>query len=106
MANGSHREGRLDVRDPARDIRVPSRDGRADRGQEDGTQPTILDMDFFPSETGEQSRGRLSTSVAHVFGQTESHRTQHGEASAQDNAEDQGFERARRRAAGLPIIYE
>jgi hypothetical protein len=67
--------------------------------------PKILDMDFFPTETGEQDRSRASTRKVHVFGQSESRR---GIAPADGEADekDQGFERARRRAAGLPIIHK
>ncbi|KAF8864127.1 tubulin nucleotide-binding domain-like protein [Acephala macrosclerotiorum] len=51
----------------------------------------------------EQSRGRRNTKKTHVFGQAECFRSSEG-APANEATEDEGFERARRRAAGLPII--
>lgn len=102
--NGSQRPGRSDDRDKSRDTRIPSRDGRA-HNNEDDAKPEILDMDFFPTETGEQIRGRHTKKEPHVFGQTESHRGKDS-TDVDDDGRDQGFERARRRAAGLPIIHK
>jgi hypothetical protein len=104
--NGHLRPGRLEVQTQSRDMRVPSQE-RNDEGSspEDGREVTTFDMEFFPSETGEQTRGRRNFKQAHVFGQAESYRAEDTK-STKMNEEDEGYERARRRAAGLPIIQK
>lgn len=107
--NGDHRPSRLEVQGQSRDLRLPSQ-SRVRHADEfavadAGEGLKIFDIDFFPTETGEQGRGRQSSKKTHVFGQAENYRT--GEISADENDvgdEDVGHERARRRAAGLPII--
>ena len=106
VVNGHNRLGRLGVRDQSRDLRVPSRDRNGDDlepAEEDNV--SIFDIDFFPAGTEEQSRGRRNLRKPHVFGQIESHRSEDPKETPV-NDEDEGYERARRRAAGLPIIQK
>ena len=104
--NGHNRPGRLEVRAQSRDPRVPSQD-RAGK-ESDGDGLTTFDMDLFPAEIAEESRGRRTTQTAHVFGQAENYRGDEEKIKAlkviESSDEDEGFERARRRAAGLPVI--
>lgn len=71
-------------------------------------EPVTLDMDFFPAEVAEQ-RGRQRSNKTHVFGQAENSR---GENVPQvENLQpeldsEEGHARARRRAAGLPLIFK
>jgi hypothetical protein len=102
--NGNHRPGRLEVRAQSRDMRVPSQERNGESSSPEGeSEVKMFDMDFFPFETGEQTRGRHSFKKSHVFGQAESYRAEDTK-STNGNEEDEGYERARRRAAGLPII--
>lgn len=104
--NGHDRPGRLDVPAQSRDTRMQSQDRRADEVQDiEEDELSTFDMDFFPPENLEQSRGRRNTKKTHVFGQAESLRSSDN-APANEATEDEGFERARRRAAGLPIIQK
>ena len=107
--NGHDRPGRLEVRAQSRDMRIPSRERSTDAPQIRGTDENdvaTFDMDFFPTEATEQGRGRQSIKKAHVFGQAENYRDDEDQRSEQDNDEEEGYERARRRAAGLPIIQK
>lgn len=105
--NGHSRPGRsLEVGSQSNDARMPSQDRRADDSHDEGEdEVSTFDMEFFPSESLEQNRGRRNPKKPHVFGQAESHRS---EKTTRNGAteEDQGFQRARRRAAGLPIIQK
>lgn len=106
MTNGTSREGGLEVQAESRDARLPAQDGRANQGDADKNEDesTTFDMDFFPTETGEYVRGRQSSKKVHVFGQAENYRIeddQHQSKNIKD--EDEGYERARRRAEGLTI---
>jgi hypothetical protein len=102
--NGNHRAGRLEVRAQIRDMRVPSQETNGESSSpEDESEVKTFDMDFFPFETGEQPRGRHSFKNPHVFGQAESYRAEDTK-STNGNEKDEGYERARRRAAGLPIM--
>ncbi|TVY81715.1 Protein dml-1 [Lachnellula suecica] len=86
------------------DSRVPLGNGHVnDSDLNEEGEPQTFDMDFFPTETGERSRGRRSNKV-HVFGQAENFRGDEDNGQTQTIGEDEGYERARRRAAGLPII--
>jgi hypothetical protein len=106
VLNGNDRTGRLEVRAQSRDVRVPSQERPLHTMQED-QEPSILDMDFFSTEAGDHTRGRRTVKKTHVFGQAETYR---GDNDEQDNEttneEDESYERARRRAAGLPIIHK
>jgi hypothetical protein len=101
VLNGHDRPGRLDVRAESRDMRIPSRERSAD---EDDV--ATFDMDFFPTESTEPVRGRQSIEKAHVFGQAENYRDDEDQVNDHANEEDEGHERARRRAAGLPVIQK
>lgn len=109
VPNGSHRKSRPDVRAQSRDSRLPSQERRAtgepslQEDQEVGT----FDIDFSPAEAEEQSRGRRIAKEPHIFGQAEAYRADdQKEKEPGDNEEEAGHERARRRAAGLPIIQK
>jgi len=105
--SGHHRSGRLEVRAENRDMRVPSqeRSNIIDNGP-DENDLTTFDMDFFPTETVEQNRGRRSIKKPHVFGQAENYRGDEDPQDEKANEEDEGYERARRRAAGLPVVHK
>lgn len=104
--NGDHREARQEITD----ARLPSQERRDDeepwavRSEELNT----FDMDFFPAEAGEQIRDRQAVKSPHVFGQVETYRASDQKESADESTEEgeAGHERARRRAAGLPIIQK
>jgi len=105
--NGHHGSARLKIRAQSRDTRMPSQERRSETesfSQADQELKTF-DMDFFPSEVNEQSRGQRAVKEPHVFGQAETHRADdQKENEIGETAEEAGHERARRRAAGLPII--
>jgi len=85
------------------DSRIPPGNGHAAASSnEEEEKPKIFDMDFFPTETGEQPRGHR-TKKPHVFGQTENFRSDHDLEETNIIGDDGGHERARRRAAGLSI---
>jgi hypothetical protein len=107
--NGHDRPGRLEVRAQSRDMRIPSRERSTDAPQiasTDEDKVATFDMDFFPTEASEQARGQQSIKKDHVFGQAENYRGDEDQRSEQANDEEDGHERARRRAAGLPIIQK
>jgi hypothetical protein len=104
--NGHHRLGGLEARAQKRDMGIPSTERSADAPQlsdEDGI--ATFDMDFFPTEAKEQFRGRHCIKKTHIFGQAETYRDE-DQTSEQEREEDEGYERARRRAAGLPLIHK
>ncbi|KAH7418219.1 tubulin domain-containing protein [Cadophora sp. MPI-SDFR-AT-0126] len=107
--NGHHRSARLEGRAQSRDTRMPSQERRSEEesfSQEDQGLETF-DMDFFPEEVGERSRGRSTVKEPHVFGQAEIFRAEdEKEKQVEETDEEAGHERARRRAAGLPIIQK
>lgn len=102
--NGDDRTGRLDLPSMGRDIRIPSQNGRQYDEEETELKVLSLDMDFFPSEETTPMRGRRSNKKTHTFGQVELFRN-NKDAEDQDENDFDGYERARRRAAGLPIIH-
>jgi hypothetical protein len=105
--NGHHLSGRLEVRAESRDMRVPSQERHNHTSDvPDENDLTTFDMDFFPTETGEQIRGRRSVKKPHVFGQAENYRGDEIPEDEKTNEEDEGYERARRRPAGLPVIHK
>jgi hypothetical protein len=105
QTNGDHRSGRLDVRDQSVDVRIPSQNGRAIAVKPVDDAEFTLDMDFFPSEEPSSGRGRPVTKKPHIFGQAEVIRGDDGDPDEDENDFD-GQERAKRRAAGLPIIHK
>jgi len=108
--NGHHRPGRLEVRPEvraqSRDMRLPSQERPSAVEALDEGDPSTFDMDFFPTEIAEQTRGRRTAKKAHVFGQSEAYRGDEDEEKATTNDDEEGYERARRRAAGLPVIHK
>lgn len=107
--NGHHRSARLGIRAQSRDTRLPSQERRSEEETFSQAHQELktFDMDFFPSEATEQSRGRRAVKEPHVFGQAETLRADDQKKSEiEESAEEAGHERARRRAAGLPIIQK
>jgi hypothetical protein len=104
--NGYQGPGRLAAPTESRNSRVAYQD-RSVRSQADGDSDlTTFDMDFFPAEAGEQTSRRQHNKEPHIFGQVESHRVKEVTDSEEAIGEDEGYERARRRAAGLPFIQK
>lgn len=99
--------GKLAARAQSRDTRLPSQERSSDEPRttdEEGL--TVFDVDFFPTDELQQSRGRGSSKKTHVFGQTEHYR---GDEDPKDEGvrdEDEGYKRTRQRAAGLPLIHK
>lgn len=88
------------------DLRIPSRQNQdADSNIKEMDDSKKVDMDFFPIETGQEPRERRNKRF-HVFGQTEILRTAENVKQLDSSGEDEGFERARRRAAGLSILQK
>jgi hypothetical protein len=86
------------------------RDERIRHDNQGGTDGSVtsFDLDFFPTEDALPllSRGQnRSPKTAHTFGQVESSRGYKDTASPEDDDFD-GMQRAKRRAAGLPIIHK
>ncbi|PVH86802.1 tubulin nucleotide-binding domain-like protein [Cadophora sp. DSE1049] len=107
--NGYHRPARLEVRAQSGDTRMPSQERRSVEQcfPQEIQKLKIFDMDFFPAEASEQSRGRRAVKEPHVFGQAETFRADdQKENEVEETDEEAGHERARRRAAGLPIIQK
>jgi len=106
--NGHYREEALSASTESGDSRIRSQESTSHDSQTDTDNPTTFDMDFFPTDTGEQGHGRRSFKEVHVFGQAEAYRV--GEGAATDSKasieEDKGYERARRRAAGLTLVQK
>ena len=64
-----------------------------------------LDIDFFPGEGHAiSSYGRKAAKAAHVFGQIDSFRGNVDKPNRDENGEDEGYARKRRRIAGLPMF--
>jgi hypothetical protein len=105
--NGHQGPGRLAAPTESRDSRVSYQD-RSVRGSQAGGDSDLntFDMDFFPAETGEQISRRQSNKESHIFGQVEGYRVKEITDSQETSGEDEGYERARRRAAGLPLIQK
>ena len=102
--NGRHVPGGPETQ--TTDSRVPSHERTTDFSETtEDNEPDTFDMEFFPTEAGEQRGGRPSHKKLHVFGQAESHRSE-GEVAMVEQEDDDGYNRARRRAAGLPIIHK
>jgi hypothetical protein len=104
--NGHQQSESLGVRAQSRDTRLPSQERSSDASRAIDEDLTVFDMDFFPADGSQQSRGRGGTRKSHVFGQAENYR---GNGHPKDEAvkdEDEGYKRARQRAAGLPVIHK
>lgn len=87
--------------EPGRSDGLVAEDGlqASDAGAED------LDIDFSPGETQSMSSyGRKTAKAAHVFGQIDSFRGNFEEPDRDDDEEDEGYARKRRRIAGLPVV--
>lgn len=105
--NGHRQSRTLGNRAQSRDTRLSSQErGSSEYQALNEEDPAVLDMDFFPGDDLQQSRGYRSSKKPHVFGQAENYR---GAEDAKDEAvesEDDGHIRARQRAASLPLIYK
>jgi hypothetical protein len=107
--NGDDRPGRLEVRGQCRDPRVPSQNGLGDDMEIFGETPPVLDMDFFPSDDPNQTRGPRMNKRIHIFGEAENFRGDKDLLGTNVDEEVNGLdgqERARRRAAGLKIMHK
>ncbi len=105
--NGYHNAGKLHPRTAGGDVRAPLHERHGVTVAEDREDElSTLDMEFFPSEVAEQTRGSRRIKKPHVFGQAENHRSDEDRDNDETNGMDEGYERARRRAAGLPIIQK
>lgn len=98
------RPSRLEVRAQSRDVRIPSQNRSDNYAVQDSEDPSVFDIDFFPADAIEHVRGRQAAKKAHVFGQAEIYRGEKEQQNYEANEGDEGQDRARRRAAGLPII--
>ncbi|KAF4628314.1 hypothetical protein G7Y89_g9836 [Cudoniella acicularis] len=103
--NGDHRPTDPEEGAQSRDERIRNQHVELSYVRNENDVST-LDMDFFPTETGEQTRARRSAKVAHVFGQSEISRADEHDEEQDTLKADKGYERARRRAAGLTIIQK
>lgn len=66
-----------------------------------------LDMDFFPVDVPAMNgRGRRPDRRLHTFGRVESSRSDQETGDDNDGDDLDGRDRARRRAAGLPIMHK
>ena len=100
--NGSHAENGVTGKN---DSRMSNDNNLKDDSYVNGDdEANPLDMDFFPTETGEQIRGPRRAKKVHVFGRNEIFRTTGDPKLPSSTGADGGYERARRRAAGLTII--
>ncbi|KAG9247243.1 tubulin domain-containing protein [Calycina marina] len=106
--NGHHRPGRMELQSQSMDARVPSQDhNSSDNIEVKGEETSVFDIDFFPSDMVDHSRGReRSVKKSHVFGEIETYRGEEDDVDEGMYQEDEGPERARRRAAGLRIIHK
>ncbi|KFX90559.1 hypothetical protein O988_08135 [Pseudogymnoascus sp. VKM F-3808] len=88
------------------DSRLATHGGRLSEEDEDGGL-VELDMDFFQADTPVPGvRGPRANRRVHTFGRVESRRSDQ-EIGEDDEGDDlDGRDRARRRAAGLPIIHK
>ncbi|KAI9050043.1 hypothetical protein LZ554_006188 [Drepanopeziza brunnea f. sp. 'monogermtubi'] len=105
-SNGQQQVAGPDLRAKSRDLRLPSHERRVEEepSSKGDKELNTFDVDFFP-ETAEQGRNRRAVKEPHVFGQAEIYRANdQQECEIEDTEEEAGHERARRRAAGLPII--
>ncbi|OBT40986.1 hypothetical protein VE00_08236 [Pseudogymnoascus sp. WSF 3629] len=104
VANGeSH--GREDAREGG-DRRLATHGGRLNEEDEDEGLAE-LDMDFFPVDAPAMNgRGRRADRRLHTFGRVESSRSDQETGDDNDGDDLDGRDRARRRAAGLPIMHK
>ncbi|KAB8296846.1 hypothetical protein EYC80_002257 [Monilinia laxa] len=95
---------RINGHSHATDTRISSA-GTFSRGEDvaEESDAANFDIDFFPTETGEQNRGRQKPGKVHVFGQVENYRGDE-EYDEENDRNDEGRERARRIAASLPLL--
>jgi hypothetical protein len=95
----------------SRDQRLPSylrATGHVSNGGSDDNETAleVLDIDFFPPEEQTYARGHRPRATPHVFGQTENWRdSKEEDFKSFEEGEEEGFDRARRRAAGLPVVH-
>lgn len=88
------------------DRRLATHGGRLNEEDEDGGLAE-LDMDFFPVDAPAMNgRGRRADRRLHTFGRVESTRSDQETNGYNDGDDLDGRDRARRRAAGLPIMHK
>lgn len=103
--NRDHRSGRLEVQSRSLDPRLPFQEGRSQVPDPSDEDEMPLDMDFFPPDEPDGVQRRHKSKKVHVFGRAEALRG----IDEPDDGDDNGFDgrhRAKRRAAGLPIIHK
>lgn len=89
----------------AADNRLATHGGRLNEEDEE-EELTELDMDFFPVDAPVGRRGRHADRRLHTFGRVESSRSDQETGGNDDGDDLDGRDRARRRAAGLPIMHK
>lgn len=88
------------------DSRLATHGGRLSEEDEEGGLAE-LDMDFFPVDAlAMNGRGRRADRRLHTFGRVESSRSDQETGGNNDGDDLDGRDRARRRAAGLPIMHK
>ncbi|RFU24858.1 hypothetical protein B7463_g11489, partial [Scytalidium lignicola] len=94
---------RSEVTSQSLDSRIHNNNGINDMETEDDQEPeepTVFDMEFFPAYSPEHRTFKRT----HVFGQAENYRGNEYQRDTGFSEADEGLERARRRAAGRPMI--
>ncbi|OBT63547.1 hypothetical protein VE03_07030 [Pseudogymnoascus sp. 23342-1-I1] len=102
-ANGESHGGGEGGRETG-DSRLATHGGRLSE-EDEGGEVAELDMDFFPVEAQVGGRGRRAGKRLHTFGRVESRRSDGETGEDVRGDEVDGRDRARRRAAGLPIMH-
>lgn len=106
-ANGDHQPRTQEIRAQRRDTRIPTQERGSDESRlVDDENLTVLDMDFFPTDEQLPSRGPGIYKRIHVFGQAECYRGNDDLKEEAEGYEDEGYIRARHRAAGRPLLQE
>lgn len=104
------RSGRLAVHGQDADLRTPFREGWRDEVEMSGEAASNpMDIDFFPSNEPNQDRRRQKSKTMHIFGEVQNFRG-HEDELPENYVEEvkhgvDGRDRARRRAASLPILH-
>lgn len=103
--NGEDSTGRHGLPSESKDSRIRSHNGQTEANGMDKKGVSDMDMDFFPPEAPTLVRGPRIDKKTHIFGQVESFRAENEWRDQEDDDFD-GQERAKRRAAGLPVVHK
>lgn len=105
--NDHHQPRTQEIRARSRDTRLPSQErGSHESRPVHDEDLTVLDIDFFPTDEQLPSRGRGTSKRIHVFGQAECYRGNEDRPDEAEGDEDEGYIRARQRAAGRPVVQK